>query len=125
MLGTRHKSGRIHFTAIVHEQHLAVARRIRERGHVIDKGGLRKQMRSAAAKVTAERRKCDPKAKPAPAINLGSMRHSTSTWLAQAGISPDQVSRYLGHMSASTTRRHYIDAQTAALVLPRAALRVV
>lgn len=125
MLGTRHKSGRTHFTAIVHEHHLAIARRIRERGHVIDKGALRKQMKAAALRVTAERRKKDPEAKSAAVINLGSMRHSVSTWLAQAGLPPDQVSRYLGHMSATTTRRHYIDAQTAALVLPRAALRVV
>ena len=113
MLGTRHKSGRQHFTAIVHERHLEVARRIKERGHVIDAGYLRVNMLRAC------------KAAGVAPFMLGQLRHSVSTWLAQAGLPPDQVSRYLGHQSATTTRRHYIDAQTAALVLPRAALRVV
>lgn len=113
MLGTRHKSGRVHFTAVVHEQHLEVAKRIRAVGHVIDNGALRKHLKKACAKAGVDY------------FAMGQLRHSVATWLTQAGVAVADTSRFLGHQSATTTRRHYIDSQTAALVLPRAALRVV
>ena len=113
MVGTKHKSGRTHFTALVHQQHLDAAKRVRQRGHVIDNGALRKHMLRACAAAGVR------------PFQLGQLRHSVATWLSQAGLSPELTSRYLGHASSTTTKRHYIDAQTAALVLPRAALRVV
>jgi integrase len=113
VIGTAHKSGRKHFTALVSPEPLAAARRIRERGHVIDNNRLAKHMRRACA------------AAKVPVFQLGAMRHSVATWLRQRGVPDAQISAFLGHRSVSTTLRHYIDHQVAALVLPRTALRVV
>lgn len=113
VIGTKQKSGRKHFTALVRAEPLAAARRIRERGHVIDKGRLRKHMVRACADAKV------------PTFHLGQLRHSVATWLRQAGVPDAQIAAYLGHRSQATTTRHYIDHQVAALVLPRTALRVV
>lgn len=113
MIGTVHKSGRKHFTALVHQEHADAAARIRERGHVIDNSRLRKHMLRAAAAAGVE------------PFQLGSLRHSVATWLQQAGITVNQSSQYLGHASPRTLLRHYVDLQAAALVLPARALRVV
>jgi integrase len=107
---------------------LGAARRIRERGKVIDNNRLRKHMLRAVDAANAERAK---KAAPGEKVasikpfQLGALRHSVATWLTQAGVPLEQVSRYLGHASSSTTRRHYVDQQAAALVLPQRVLRVV
>lgn len=127
VLGTKMKGaegGKAHFTAIVHAEPLAAARRIRERGHVIDRGALRKQMIAAAKLLTAERRQKNPKAKAVRHLNLGAMRASVATWMSQAGHEGD-VWRFLGHTGPSTADRHYIDRQQAPTVLPKTALRVV
>lgn len=124
VLGVRHKKGSQHFTALLHEAHLQAAQRIRDRGHVIDNGALRKQMLVAFDKLNAERAK--KKLEPVPVFMLGQMRHSVATWLATTtGISLEQVAEYLGHESESTTRKFYVDREVATRVLPRAALRVV
>ena len=127
VLGTKMKGmdgGKAHFTAMVHPEPLAAARRIRERGYIETRGALRKQMIAAAERLTAERRKENPKAPAVPHLNLGAMRHSVSTWMSQAGHEAD-VWRFLGHKGPGTADRHYIDRQQAPTVLPKTALRVV
>jgi len=113
VIGTRQKSGRTHHTALQHQHHVEVARRVRERARVIDNNRLRKHMLRAAAAAGVE------------PFQLGQLRHSVSTWLRMAGVADTDTAEFLGHESASTTRRHYIDQQVAPRVLPRAALRVV
>jgi len=125
VLGVVHKSGKRHFTALLHDQHLAVARRIRERGALIDNNRLRKHMLRGAELATAARRKIDPKAKAFVPFQLGALRHSVSTWLRQQGVAMRDIAEYVGHESEATTRRHYVDQQVALKVLPRAVLRVV
>jgi integrase len=129
VMGAKHKSGRPHFTALLHQQHVAAARRIKERGVVIDNSRLRKHMLRAVAKANALAVEKAKELGTEPALiepfQLGSMRHSVSTWLAQQGIPHEQTSRYLGHASPRTLQRHYVDAQAAAVVLPVQVLRVV
>jgi len=125
VLGVVHKSGKRHFTALLHPQHLAVARRIRERGKLIDNNRLRKHMLRGAGLVTKARREKDPEAKPFVPFQLGQLRHSITTWLRQQGVAMRDIAEYVGHDSERTTSRHYVDAQAAVKVLPRAVLRVV
>lgn len=132
VIGVLHKNSLLkrklrerHFTALVHAEHFAAATRIRQLGHLIDRGAMRKRMVRAAKAATAERRKEDPSAMPCPVVHLGAFRHSVTTWLSMEGLSDAQVARYVGHKSEAMVRRHYINAARAALVLPRSALRVV
>lgn len=113
VIGTVHKSGGKHFTAIVHQELLDVAERIRKRGRIIDNGRLRKHMLRAAETAGVE------------PFQLGSLRHSVATWLTQAGIGLADSARYLGHDSPTTTKRHYVNGEVAAIVLPSRALRIV
>lgn len=122
VIGVKHKSGKPHFTALLHDQHLAVARRIRAAGHVIDKGALRKQMLRAFTALNAERAQRDEK--PIKSFQLGAMRHSLTNWLLEAGVSVEERGKYLGH-NPSTNARFYVDAQRPAVVLPQRVLRVV
>lgn len=124
VIGVKHKSGKPHFAALVHERHVAVAARLRDRGHLIDNGALRKQMLRGFKAVDAARRKADPKAAPAERFQLGAMRHSITNWLAEAGVSVEERGKYLGHNPA-TNARFYIDAQRPPVVLPQQVLRVV
>lgn len=124
VIGVKHKSGKPHFTALLHERHAVVARRVRERGRVIDNGALRKQMLKGFAAVDAERKKTDPKAEPVERFQLGAMRHSLTNWLADAGVGVEERGRYLGHNPA-TNARFYVDAQRPPVVLPQQVLRVV
>ena len=124
VIGVRHKSGKPHFTALVHERHAQVARRVRERGHVIDNGALRKQMLRGFAAVDAARKQADADAKPAERFQLGSMRHSLTNWLADAGVSVEERGKYLGH-NPGTNARFYVDAQRPPVVMPQQVLRVV
>jgi hypothetical protein len=131
VIGAVHKNSLLkrredkHFTSLVHAEHLEAARRIRDRGHIIDRGALRKRMLRAAKAATLARRELDPKAPAAPTVNLGAFRHSVTTWLSQQGLSDAQVAKYVGHSSEAMAKRHYINQARTALVLPRSALRVV
>lgn len=131
VIGVVHKNSLLrknrekHFTKLVHAEHFAAAQRIRERGHLIDRGAMRKRMVRAAEAATLERRKQDTKAPAAPVVHLGSFRHSVTTWLAAGGLSDAQVAKYVGHKSEEMARKHYINQAKTALVLPRSALRVV
>lgn len=125
VITTIQKNGRRHSTALIHEDHVAAAKRVRNGPRVIDNNRLRKHMLRAAAAVTKKRKEKDPEAKALEPFQLGSIRHSVATWLRQAGVTDDAIAAFLGHESKSTTRKHYIDHQVPALVLPRTALRVV
>lgn len=113
MITTIQKNGRRHTTALVHPNHVEAAKRVRATGRVIDNNRLRKHMLRACKAAGVE------------PFQLGSIRHSVATWLRQAGVSDDAIAAFLGHESKATTRKHYIDHQVPALVLPRTALRVV
>lgn len=123
-IGTFHKGRRKHFTALLWQDHVDAAERIRARGKIITNGNLRRHMLRACEAVTVERRKLDPKAEPV-LFNMGDMRASVATWLRLAGVPMPIIAEYLGHLSASTTRKYYVDSEVTATVLPRAALRLV
>lgn len=124
VIGAQHKSGKRHFTALQHHQHVEAAKRIRVRGHVYDKTWLRKVMLRACEAADAAAKKHNKEA-TIPAFTLGVMRHSVATWLRQAGVPDEASAQFLGHSSAATTRRHYIAHEVAPRVLPPTALRVV
>lgn len=123
VIGVTHKSGRQHFTALTTQRQVDVAARIRARGHVIDRGALRKHLAAAAHAVTLERRR-QGRTQEAQPLKLGAFRHSVSTWLRQDGVADDAISRYLGHVSPVTTRRFYIDGERAPVVVPAAGARL-
>lgn len=125
LITTVQKNGRKHTTALVHPHHVEVAKRVRAMGKVIDNNRLRKHMLRAAEQITKARLEKDPEAKPFRSFQLGAIRHSVATWLRQAGVPDGEIAAFLGHESAVTTRKHYIDHQVPALVLPRTALRIV
>lgn len=113
VIGTVHKSGKIHTCALVHREHYDAAMRIKARGHVFGRWWLLDHLKKAcdAAKVAR--------------FGLGAMRHSSSTWLTENGVPVADTSSYIGHASTATTTKHYINMRTPKTVLPRAALRVV
>jgi hypothetical protein len=124
VIGVKHKSGRPHFTSLAHQQHVDVAKRIRARGHLIDRGALRKRLRAAVSAANVEARKKDERAPLIPFFTLGVMRHSVTNWLQEAGVSVEERGQYLGH-NPTTNARFYVDAQRPPVVLPQRVLRVV
>lgn len=129
VMGVKHKSGRRHFTALVHQQHFDVAKRVKERKKVVDNNRLRKFMLRAVEKANKEETEAAKReGRDAVRIDnfqLGAMRHSLATWLTQEGVPLRDTSRFLGHSSETTTNRHYVDHQAAVVVLPARVLRVV
>jgi hypothetical protein len=124
-VGTIHKDGgKPHFTALLFEPHVELAKRIRARGHVITKGRLRKHLLRACKQVEAKMRETDPSAKFKP-FNMGDMRASVLTWLRIAGVPPELAMAYVGHTSIETQNRFYVNQQMTKAVLPRTALRLV
>lgn len=112
VIGVRHKSRKPHFTSLAHQRHVDIARRIRERGHVIDRGSLRKHMHRAC------------KAAGVKPFTLGMMRHSVTNWLKANGVRVEDRGLYLGHNPA-TNAKFYVDAQRPAVVLPKRVLQIV
>ena len=113
-VGTSHKDrGKKHFTALLFQGHVDAAKRIKERGHVLSNGRLRKHLLRACrlAKVKA--------------FSMGDMRASVLTWLRLAGVPPEIAAAYVGHTSITTQQKFYVDAEATKTVLPRAALRLV
>jgi integrase len=123
--GVLQKSGHVHLTALLHPRHLAAAQRIRARGCVIGDGRLEKYMRRAIAKANALAREADAEAKAMPDFQCGDMRASVASWLNGDGVSTADQSKYLGHLSATTTKRHYITNEVPPIYLPPRVLRVV
>lgn len=113
VIGTVHKRGRRHFTALLHREHADAAARILERKHIPNPHQTREAMVSA----------CD--AAKVPVFQLGQFRSSVTTWLVRAGVPLADVSRYVGHASTATTQRFYIDHEQASVALQKRKLRVV
>jgi integrase len=93
----RHKSGDPHRTG-VDQATLEVARRIRERGGVSREHyyrAVQSACKAAGLKKKAER------------FSPGQLRHSVATWAIDDGCDLGTVSTFLGHKSASTTRKFY------------------
>lgn len=97
VLQTLHKSGAPHRTAVTQEVAEA-ARRLREHGGI----SLSRFHRAVLAA-------CD--AAGIPRFRPGWFRHTIATLATEAGYDM-QVSRFLGHRSATTTRRHYATLAT-------------
>lgn len=113
-IGTRHKDGgKWHFTALLFQPHVDAALRIRERGYVMDRTALRRNLRKACVKAGVT------------AFNMGDMRASVLTWLRLAGVPQETAMLFVGHTSVETQNRFYVNAEVARAVLPRDALRVV
>lgn len=92
-----HKGGVPHRT-LVTAPVLEAAERIRARGS-FSVSGLHKAVRAACA------------AAGVPRFSPGQFRHTIATLATEAGYDL-QVSRFLGHRSATTTRRHYATLAT-------------
>lgn len=88
-----HKSGGTHRTAVGAEA-LGAARRLRENG------GL-----AVSRFHSALLRACD--AAGVPRFGPGQLRHSVATWAVESGADPAAVAAFLGHRSATTTKRFY------------------
>jgi integrase len=82
----------------------AVSRKAERAWAAVDKA------RAAAAEEAGE----EPPA-PLERFTLHEARHSFSTWLDHAGVSPDRADRYMGHSSGSVASRyrHLLPAQMA------------
>lgn len=68
-------------------------------GHVIEWGGrpvksLKKGLGTAAARAGLR-------------VTAHDLRHTAAVWMAEAGISMDEIAQYLGHSDVSVTRRIY------------------
>ena len=97
ILVTIHKGGVPHRTAVSAEV-LEAAKRVRARGK-ISLTQLHKTIRKACEAAGVER------------FSPGWFRHTIATMATEAGYDL-QVSRFLGHRSATTTRRHYATLAT-------------
>lgn len=97
VLVTIHKGGVPHRTAVSAEV-LEAAKRVRARGK-ISLTQLHKAIRRACEAAGVER------------FSPGWFRHTIATMATEAGYDL-QVSRFLGHRSATTTRRHYATLAT-------------
>ncbi len=73
----------------------------------------RKAQRAWAA---ANKERAEADLSPLPAFTFHEARHSFSTWLDHAGVSPDRADRYMGHSTSSTVPgryRHLLPGQMA------------
>jgi integrase len=84
-----------------------------------------------------DKKRAQDKRDPLVRFTLHEARHSFSTWLDHAGVSPDRADRYIGHSSGSVASRYrhllsaqlaedakhlaaYLDGSTAGTVVPLA-----
>lgn len=111
-LAVRHKTGRLHVVALASQETLEAAQRLRTKG-----------MPGHSVLWFALRDACDAAGKPR--WNLGTLRHSVATWLAEAGVPLHDISEQLGHRDPRTTGDFYRDMGHSAKVLPVPKLRIV
>jgi integrase len=107
VLITRHKSGDLTKTPIVYEEHLAAAKRLRERGNIPTRMTIARHMRAAI------------KAAGVPGFGTGQMRHSVLTWgVRDGGASIADAKEFGHHRSEQTTKRFYVDLDIPKPALP-------
>ena len=100
-----HKSGDVHRTAVSQEV-LDAAKRLREHG-AFSREWYDRAVRAACKAVT------NPDGTTGiPVFTPGRFRHSVASWAFEAGADPFAVSAFLGHKSASTTRKFYASLAT-------------
>jgi integrase len=66
--------------------------------------------------TAANKERAEADLAPLPAFTFHEARHSFSTWLDHAGVSPDRADRYMGHSTSSTVPgryRHLLPGQMA------------
>ncbi len=116
-LAVKHKSGQLHVVALTDEAALEAAKRLRDAGSIPARTVLRDSLHVACRQAGV------------PAFNMGVMRHSVATWLAQRGVPLAAIADFLGHRSPRTTAAFYRDLGHTALALdvpkPRATLKLI
>jgi integrase len=111
-LSVQHKTGRLHVVALPSQDVLDAAVRLKHSG-----------MPGHSVLWFALRDACD--AARVPRWNLGSLRHSVATWLAEAGVPLHAISEQLGHRDPRTTADFYRDMGHGAKALPIPRMRLV
>jgi len=104
VLVTRHKGGDFTRTPIVHAEHLEAVERLKKAGKAPRR--INDALRAACAEAGV-----------AP-FTAGVLRHSVATWAVEQGARPSDVSEFLGHKDARTTRRFYIDSSAPTVSVP-------
>lgn len=107
VLITEHKGGRTTRTPIRAQEHLDAATRIKERGKILNNTTLRTHTKRASKKEGIK-----------PAVTLGVMRHSVSTWAIEGGARRAEVAEFFDHRSPNTTADHYINAKVPTVSVP-------
>lgn len=109
-LSVVHKSGRLHTVALTRDA-LDAAQRLKASG-----------IPSHSVVWFDTRAACDKAG--VPHWNVGSLRHSVATWLAEAGVPLAAISEQLGHRDPRTTSDFYRDMGHGAKALPIPRLRL-
>lgn len=113
MMAVQHKTGIRHVVALMSQDAVDAAGRIRVGGWVPSHSVLWHAMRAACG------------AAGVPVFNAGALRHSVATWLHEAGVPLAAISEQLGHRNPRTTADfyRYMGGQARPMPLPR--LRLV
>jgi integrase len=106
VLVTRHKTKKFTRTAVVLQETLEAAKRIRARGRIATNKWLATIIRNACEKLGLA------------TFTAGVMRHSVATWGIEAGADMATVSNFLDHESKKTTARWYVDSAHAKPPIP-------
>ena len=106
VLVTGHKGKRLTRTPLRQAEHLKAAKRIKKRGAILDNSTLRYHMVRASD------------AAGVPRVNLGTFRHSVSTWAIERGARMVEVAEFYGHRSPNTTSDHYANAAVPTVSIP-------
>jgi hypothetical protein len=106
VLVTLHKSGKRHNTPLFHQEHVDVAKRIRDRGRIPITEYLCIHMRKACA---------DARVEP---FHLGDVRHTVLSYGVEHGATPEQASAFAGHVSPTTTKKFYVDVAVPTASIP-------
>ena len=117
VLVTWHKTKRWTRTALVHQEHVEAALRLRQRRQWVGETRMRTAIAEALERADAKRRQTDPSWPSRQPFSLGQMRHSVATWSIELGDRPEQTAEALDHQDKRTTERFYAD-----VLVPRIAL---
>jgi hypothetical protein len=119
VLVTKHKSGELTRTPITEPEHLAAAKRIRERKHIPINTTLARNLRVACDSIRREQELAGvPEKDRMPHFRLGQMRHTVLTIAVARGATPEQAAQFAHHRSSATTKRFYIDLAVPVVTVP-------